>query len=123
MVAKDGKEPLRLSDPVAAKMLAYSWPGNVRELENCLERAAALARFDVLSLEDLPEKIRAYKVDRFTLSAYDPTEIVTLDELEHRYVERVISLVGNKTKVAELLGIDRRTLYRKLDRWGIAHDP
>ena len=90
----------------------------MRELENCIERAVALARFDQVTVDDLPEKIRAYRADRFVLAADHAEEVLTLDELERRYIQRVLTLVaGNKSRAAELLGLDRRTLYRKLERW------
>jgi two-component system response regulator HydG len=112
------KGRLELSPQVAERLLAYDWPGNVRELENCIERAVALARFNHLTLDDLPEKIRAYRADRFVMFANDAEEIVTIDELERRYIMRVIKLLGgNKARAAQLLGLDRRTLYRKLDRY------
>src|SRR5487761_644118 len=76
---------IRVTNTAMKAMLQYDWPGNVRELENCIERAVALARFDHLTLEDVPEKIRAYNSDRFALSANDVEEILTLDELERRY--------------------------------------
>jgi two-component system response regulator HydG len=98
--------------------MAYDWPGNVRELENCIERAVALARFDHLTVEDLPEKIRAYRADRFVMAANEVDEILTIDEIERRYIIRVIKLLnGNKARAAQLLGLDRRTLYRKLERY------
>ena len=82
-------------------------------------QSSALARFDQITLEDLPEKVRAYRADRFIVSADDPAEVVTIDELERRYIMRVLKLVeGNKSRAAQLLGLDRRTLYRKLDRYG-----
>jgi DNA-binding NtrC family response regulator len=109
---------LELSPQVAERLLAYDWPGNVRELENCIERAVALARFEQLTVDDLPEKIRQYRPDRFTMSADDAAEIVSLEELERRYITRVIKLLGgNKARAAQLLGLDRRTLYRKLEKY------
>ena len=119
--ARNGKASLELSTTGAEKLMAYNWPGNVRELENCMEHAVALARFDQITVEDLPEKIRAYRAERFVVAANDPTEIVTMDELERRYILRVLSLVGgNKSRAAQVLGFDRRTLYRKLERYGAA---
>ena len=116
--ASNGKEALTLSASAAEKLMAYNWPGNVRELENCMERAVALARFDHVTVEDLPEKIRAYKPNRFVVSADDPGEVVTLDEVERRYILRVLSIVGgNKVRASEMLGLDRRTLYRRLERY------
>jgi DNA-binding NtrC family response regulator len=110
-----GKPALLLSPGAAEKLVAYGWPGNVRELENCLERGVALARFDQLTAEDLPEKIRNYRAEKFVVAADDPTEVVTLEQLEKSYILRVLSLTGgNKSQAAQLLGVDRRTLYRKL---------
>ncbi|MBS2014462.1 MAG: sigma-54-dependent Fis family transcriptional regulator [Deltaproteobacteria bacterium] len=116
---RNEKATLELSTTAAEKLMAYNWPGNVRELENCMEHAVALARFDQITVEDLPEKIRAYRAERFVVAANDPTEIVTMDELERRYILRVLALVGgNKSRAAQVLGFDRRTLYRKLERYG-----
>ena len=113
-----GKEALKISESAAEKLMAYNWPGNVRELENCMERAVALARFDQVTIEDLPEKIRGYKASRFVVSADDADEVVTLDEVDRRYILRVLAIVGgNKVKAAEMLGVDRRTLYRRLERY------
>jgi two-component system, NtrC family, response regulator HydG len=113
-----GKPPLTLSAGAAEKLVAYGWPGNVRELENCLERGVALARFDQLTAEDLPEKIRNYRAEKFVVAADDPTEVVTLEQLEKSYILRVLSLMGgNKSQAAQMLGVDRRTLYRKLARY------
>mgnify|MGYP000394356083 CR=1 FL=1 len=107
-----------LSAAIAERLTAYQWPGNVRELENCMERAVALARFDEVTVEDLPQKIRAYRPEHFVVSADDPREIITLDELERRYIERVLKLLdGNKSRAAQVLALDRRTLYRKLERY------
>jgi DNA-binding NtrC family response regulator len=115
---QSGRSKVALSAQVAERLLAYDWPGNVRELENCMERVVALARFDQAAIDDLPEKIRAYRPDRFVLSADQTEEVMTIDELERRYIMRVIKLVdGNKSRASQLLGLDRRTLYRKLDRY------
>jgi DNA-binding NtrC family response regulator len=112
------KTEIKLSPQVAALFLAYDWPGNVRELENCLERGIALSRFDHLDAEDLPEKIRMYKPERFALSADEPAEILPLEEIDRRYIMRALKLVGgNKTRAADLLQVDRRTLYRRLDKY------
>jgi DNA-binding NtrC family response regulator len=116
-----GKGALVLSPSAAEKLIAYAWPGNVRELENCMERAVALARFDQITVEDLPDKVRAYQSDRFVAAADDPTSVVPLEQLERQYILQILRLVGgNKSRAAELLGLDRRTLYRKLDRYEAA---
>ena len=107
-------------DPEAAERLsAYAWPGNVRELANCMERAVALTRNESISVADLPEKIRNYRTSHVLVAATDPSELVPLEEVEKRYILRVLEAVGgNKTLAAQVLGLDRKTLYRKLDRYG-----
>jgi DNA-binding NtrC family response regulator len=113
-----GKDVRRLTAEAARKLLDYDWPGNVRELENCVERAVTLARYDEITLDDLPERIRDYRSSRVVVDTHDPSELITLEELERRYVDRVLSAVGqNKTQAAKILGVDRRTLYRKLARY------
>ena len=113
-----GKPVQRLSSPVAERLLAYAWPGNIRELRNCMERAVALARFDEVIVEDLPPQVRDYRVTHVLVVANDPSELVPLAEVERRYVERVMEAVGgNKRQAAQVLGVDRATLYRKLERW------
>ncbi|HLK41144.1 MAG TPA: sigma-54 dependent transcriptional regulator [Polyangiaceae bacterium] len=120
---RNGKGPRGVSTEAAQKLVAYRWPGNVRELENCIERAVAFARYDEITVEDLPEKIRAYRADHFAVTANEAAEIVSLAEVERRYVERVLSLLGgNKSRAAEVLGIDRRTLHRKIERWEHGED-
>jgi two-component system response regulator HydG len=108
-----------LSEDAAAKLLAYDWPGNVRELENCVQRAVALARSGQIVVDDLPDKIKEHRSDRVMLSFEDAEELVTLEELQARYIRRVLDMVGgNKSKAARILGLDRRSLYRRLDKYG-----
>jgi two-component system, NtrC family, response regulator AtoC len=106
------------SPAVAEKLLGYQWPGNVRELQNCIERAVAFARFEELTVDDLPEKVRNYRVHGATVPGVEPLELVSMEEVERRYILRVLQQVGGKTAASEVLGIDRRTLHRKLLRWG-----
>ena len=118
------KRVLGLSTAAAERMLAYDWPGNVRELGNCLERAVALAHFEEIQVEDLPEKIRNKSAGRSTpMSGSDLPELLTLEEVERRHVLRVLEAChGNRTDAAKILGLDRKTLYRKLLRWGVNAD-
>jgi two-component system response regulator HydG len=109
-----------LSAAAAEKLVGYSWPGNVRELQNCIERAVALARYDQIAVDDLPEKVREYRRSHVLVSSDDPEELVSMEEVERSYVLRVLEAVGgNKSKAAQILGFDRATLYRKLDRYGV----
>jgi len=117
--AQAGKHVTGITSPAAEKLLGYDWPGNVRELRNCIERAVALTRFEQVTVEDLPEKVRVERRPRVLLMADDESELVSLEEIERRYILRVLEAAGgNKTSAARILGLDRKTLYRKLERWG-----
>src|SRR4030043_182525 len=94
-------------------LLNYPWPGNVRELENIIQRAITLSQHEVISPEDLPASIIQKADEKLFEKAME--EKFTLDQLEKEYIRRVlIETGGNKSKAAERLGLDRKTLYRKL---------
>jgi two-component system response regulator HydG len=118
------KKVIGLSAAAAERMMAYDWPGNVRELGNCLERAVALAHFEEIQVEDLPEKIRNQQSRRNpSMSGNELPELLTLEEVERRHVLRVLEAChGNRTDAAKILGLDRKTLYRKLLRWGVSDE-
>jgi two-component system response regulator HydG len=117
--ARSGKQVTGLSPQAAERLLAYAWPGNVRELENCIERAIALAQHDHILPDDLPEKVRAYRRSHVLVASDDPAELVPLEEVERRYILRVMEAVGgNKSQAAQVLGLGRKTLYRKLEAYG-----
>jgi DNA-binding NtrC family response regulator len=100
----------------ADRLLSYTWPGNVRELQNCIERAVALTSREEILVDDLPERVRNYRSDHVIIASSDPSELVSLDIIERRYIHRVLQAVGgNKTLAARILGLDRKTLYRKLE--------
>lgn len=114
--ARHGKPPIALSPEVTKKLLEYQWPGNVRELENCIARGVVFARHKEMTLEDLPDTVRNRPTDGPLVSVKGELEVMTLKELQCRYVQRVLALFGgNKSRTAQVLGIDRRTLYRKVD--------
>ena len=116
------KKVVGLSAATAERLMSYDWPGNVRELGNCLERAVALAHFEEIQVEDLPDKIRNAR--RATpLAGSELQELLTLEEVERRHVLRVLEAShGNRTDAAKILGLDRKTLYRKLLRWGVGDE-
>ncbi|NVJ02366.1 sigma-54-dependent Fis family transcriptional regulator [Myxococcus sp. AM009] len=115
--SRTGKRVLGPSPAAAQRLLAYGWPGNVRELQNCLERAVALTSFEEITVDDLPERVRNYSQPRVVPETQDASELVTLEELERRYIHRVLEAVGgSRTLAARILGVDRKTLYRKLER-------
>jgi two-component system response regulator HydG len=117
---REKKNILGVSPATAERLVAYAWPGNVRELQNCIEHAVALARYDQITPEDLPEKVRSYKSSHILIAADNPSELVPMEEVERRYILRVLEAVaGNKTAAARILGIERKTLYRKLERYGV----
>jgi two-component system response regulator HydG len=114
---RSNRQVTRIGRLVAQKLTDYDWPGNVRELENSMERAVALARFDEITVEDLPEKIRRFRPTEFPTLSSNPLELPSMEEVEERHIRRVLSAVGgNKTLAAKVLKLDRRTLYRKLKK-------
>jgi two-component system response regulator HydG len=113
--AHANKNVKTISPSAAKKLLGYHWPGNVRELRNAIERAVALTRFDALSVDDLPDKVRHHTDCHVLAAGQDPSELVSLEEVERRYIHRVMQAAGeNKSLAAQILGLDRTTLYRKL---------
>ncbi|WP_224242330.1 sigma-54-dependent transcriptional regulator [Hyalangium gracile] len=108
------KKQLSLSDEAAERLVAYPWPGNVRELQNCIERAVAFSSGGSISVRDLPEKVKTYRSAPATLGPEGGT-FLPLHEMERRYIFTVLEAMGgNKSGAAAVLGVDRRTLYRKL---------
>jgi DNA-binding NtrC family response regulator len=121
-----GRARLRLSEGALNRLVAYDWPGNVRELESAVEYAALHARGAEVAAEDLPPKLQTAEVrqaaSRSPLAAlYE--DLPSLDELERRYLQHVLEATGgNRTRTAEILGIDRRTLYRMAERFQLKLD-
>ncbi|WP_243287107.1 sigma-54-dependent transcriptional regulator [Geothrix terrae] len=112
--------------PEARRVLeAYSWPGNVRELGNAVENLTQLSRGREITVDDLPAKIQADVLKRALLKP-EPSEEApsligdwpSLDELERRYIQILLGRHKEKQRIADILGVDRTTLYRKLKRYG-----
>jgi DNA-binding NtrC family response regulator len=120
--ARAGKSLRGFSESAKKIMLAYPFPGNVRELENMVERAVALAEGELIGPDDLPPVMRERRSqDRLATAV---AQGLTLDQLEREYIERVLdSEGGNKTRAALRLGLDRKTLYRKLEEYAAAPTP
>jgi DNA-binding NtrC family response regulator len=120
--ATTGREA-SLSDDALRMLKRYAWPGNVRELENTVEHLVLYSRDARVTPDDLPAKfhravppVQSGPVDLFV-------DLPTLDELERRYMIHVLETVGgNRTRAAEVLGVDRRTLYRMAERFGVKLD-
>jgi transcriptional regulator with PAS, ATPase and Fis domain len=109
-----GKQIQGVSESALAMLVDYAWPGNVRELENVMERAVTLSRSDKIVPDDLPLTIQGARGDRRVLDeAVERT--LPLDEVEKEYIRKILEKTGgNKYQAAHVLGIDRKTLYRKL---------
>src|SRR6185295_20104352 len=98
-------------------LMRYAWPGNVRELANTIERLVVSSRGSLIEVFDLPDNAVAVR----PVPQEQPfADLPTLDDLERRYLLHVLEAAnGNRTRAAEILGIDRRTLYRMAERFGI----
>ena len=109
--------PTRLTQEAAAALVSYPWPGNVRELRNAVLGAATLAEGDAITVDDLPARIRGASSAGPAL-ARASQERLDLAQLERLYILKVLREAGgNKSKAAEVLGLDRKTLYRKLEEY------
>jgi DNA-binding NtrC family response regulator len=118
-----GARARSFSEAALSLLVTYDWPGNVRELESAVEYAAIRARGAEVAAEDLPAKLqsngaRRQHAESPLVALYN--DLVSLDELERRYLVYVLEKVGgNRTRAAEILGIDRRTFYRMAERFGV----
>ena len=116
----NGDEPggVSLSEDAMLTLTEYDWPGNVRELENALERASVVTVGPVIDPQSLPDRVRESPAPR--LAALETPPNPTMEVVERAYIQWVLrSEGGNKSRAAEVLGIDPSTLYRKLNRYGI----
>jgi len=112
---------LVLTDAALVHLAAQPWPGNVRELENTIERAVILATGDVLDVADVagPRSVQPGA----SFQTFTGDNVPTLDELEHAHILKVLEMCeGQKTKAAQLLGINRTTLWKKLRQYGLELD-
>lgn len=115
---KRGEDPKQLSPEAAEQLQEYAWPGNVRELENAIERAVILASNGTIYPTALPDKVKNRKAEPLMAERIAPNP--PLEVIERAYIMWVLgSEGGNKSRAAEVLGIDPSTLYRKLSRFGL----
>jgi DNA-binding NtrC family response regulator len=113
-----GEEPKQLDGLALEALQQYQWPGNVRELENALERAAILNKEHIITVNGLPERVTHRGADPL-ISSRTPLN-PTMEAVERAYIMWVLQTEGgNKSRAAEVLGIDPSTLYRKLSRYGV----
>jgi len=113
--ARMNKPVQRIAPEVVAVLMGYRFPGNVRELENLVERGTAIAQGDTIELAHLPDNLRTAEAMRRVQAT---GRLPTLEEQEQRYIHRVLDEVnGNQTLAAQILGINRASLWRKLKTW------
>lgn len=106
------------SDEAMGILMSYEYPGNIREMENIIERAVALSNGSTILGSALPEEL---EMTSFKLHRHAGRHLPTLEENEREYIEWTLKHVhGNKSRAADILGIDRVSLWRKLKRWGLA---
>lgn len=112
-------DPKSLADETLDALMAYAWPGNVRELENALERAVILSSGGTIHVDALPDRVTARRAEPLVSERAPVTP--TLEAIERAYIQWVLQNEGgNKSRAADMLGIDPSTLYRKLARYGDA---
>ncbi len=109
-----GKLATGIAESALGLLIDYQWPGNVRELENVIERAVVLAPGNIVTVEALPAAIREAKGERQLIEEGSERSL-SMEEVERMYIKRILEKTrGNKLQAAQILGIDRKTLYRKL---------
>ncbi len=114
---KSGKRVTGISDRALHLLKNYPWPGNVREIENCMERAVIVAAGRMINEKDLPETIRAH-ASPDQISNFELPIPVKMEEVERIVINKTLVFTnGDKAKAARLLGIGRKTLYRKLEEY------
>lgn len=114
---KSGKSIMGISDRAIQMLKQYPWPGNIRELENCIERAAIVAAGRSVTEKDLTDSIRAHSASSHAASVEFPIPM-KLEDVERSYITRTLEYTnGDKAKAARLLGIGRKTIYRKIEEF------
>ncbi len=118
--AQLGKAEPTIAPEAFQKLLDYSWPGNVRELQNAIEYAVVLARNDVIGIKELPAEIQLPPALQTTPAPARRSGVASLNDMERETILQALAQThGNKKKAAELLGIQRPTLYNKMKRYAI----
>jgi DNA-binding NtrC family response regulator len=116
-----GKPVVQMTHEASACLMRYSWPGNVRELENVIERSIALCNGDTIDCKDLPEHL--FQIKSNDMIDDLATENMPLSEIEKRYIMKVLQRTNwHQSKAAEILGIDRKTLYRKIKEYNLVQN-
>jgi DNA-binding NtrC family response regulator len=110
---RNGGRPLALSNDAQAILSAYAWPGNIRELRAVIGKCSLLADSDTIGPDDLPAHMKARRYE-------SPKRAMTLEDIEKEHIINVLAETeGNQTRASEILGINRKTLYKKIHRYKI----
>jgi DNA-binding NtrC family response regulator len=114
--AEAGRPVPEIEAQAMERLLRYRWPGNARELQNAIQRGVILARDNILTVRELPPKVAGLDLSPARMLGEAVDKRISLDQLERDYIRAVVDAVeGNKTEAANILQIDRKTLYRKLE--------
>jgi two-component system response regulator HydG len=115
---RSNKNITGLTEKALARLRRYDWPGNVRELENAIERAVIIAQGPMITVDDLPDNVRGAESETDAKKSFEVEIGVTMDEIEKRAILETLSYTrGDKSRTAQILGIGRKTLYRKLQQY------
>lgn len=113
-----GKSITGITEKALSRMRRYDWPGNVRELENAIERAVIIAQNRLITVDDLPDNVRGAETEGESRKTVELEIGTTMDEVEKRVIMETLAYTrGDKSRAAQVLGIGRKTLYRKLQRY------
>ncbi|MBX7246582.1 MAG: sigma-54 dependent transcriptional regulator [Candidatus Sumerlaeaceae bacterium] len=115
LAKEHGKKPVTLSKRAMTRLIQFPWPGNVRQLRNVVENLVLFSRGEELDIDDLPTELSEKAAENLPIKVGEP-----LDQIERKVIEgTLVAAGGNRTKAAELLGISRRTLLRKIKELGL----
>jgi two-component system NtrC family response regulator len=121
---KQGRPNLKLPIALLPYFSAYRWPGNIRELENVIERLVVLASSDEITFEDLPEALRKHRPALDTLQMELPANGISLEAVEKELIaQALIRFHGNQTQAARYLGLSRKTLIYRMEKYGLRDEP
>ena len=115
---RSGKNITGVTEKALARLRRYDWPGNVRELENAIERAVIITQGLMITVDDLPDGVRGAESETDARKSVEVEIGATMDEVERRLILETLAYTrGDKSRTAQILGIGRKTLYRKLQQY------
>jgi two-component system response regulator HydG len=116
---RSNKNITGITEKALSRLRRHDWPGNVRELENAIERAVILAQGRMITVDDLPDAVKGAETETDAKKTVELEIGTTMDDVEkHVILETLNYTRGDKSRAAQILGIGRKTLYRKLQQYG-----